>query len=1449
MLGIVQNLGRILVYLIVLTFLPLSASAQTTGGGLPDPVIDRSFYEIEKSRTTCKTCKGAEGAFHAGVDNYDAARKTYEAGLETVREKTDSFLKAREEAAKRKAAHDASIKAIDDLLINRPDDAPYDRSAVQEAIWAEEDVYKDLEAANEVLGKARADLSAALRALEPLRNDTAAKMRAALRLQSAMHQCEFTCETKNMEPEEPLVSLPPAPVGGVPAADIPKPENFLGVVAKCAKCQALAEKVNGLRSKRRGFASDAASTYESLSRNTETLKRLEQEARKIKAQERALYAHLLKYFSPKAPPEDAHFLDQSYDRQDQDEAAQSLRDLATKRAENARDRAGLKEVIADQQAGLDAALKEYHLYTQLLEEAQRKLAECEKTCKPGEDDTSRTSIYDPAYPVPENIDPVLTICVECQHLVKAILALKMDRREVAHDIQFDVQMLKHARKVLKHAESRDAKLAADERLMSRLVLIGEEGGANVEFATSRLFEIEIERFEMTEMHERASENIERYETRIKENQLKHEQLTDRINDLIAELEICEFNYCKPGENDPSGISMGDGPYDTAYPQPEPYKYVETSCPDCENLAASLNRLLLSRYKLAHEIQSNVSRQKAHQAAIEEAKARLARLEAREAELVPVGSELNDPETKDELTRIDRARVAVQDEITSTEALLKADADALGKAIGRHTSIGSAIEAVRGLLAKCEATCVPAAEPPRMSYGQDDFVTTDCPPCEQLAGRVNDAVGSVIAAEKALLAAKAAYRALGKAQDARAEALAETEARERSLNDEWLTRADAARKAEIEAELVKVDSRRSALKEEQAGETAETKAGLKAIDDANAALDAAVQVMAELKVELKKCEEQCKPPTEETSTALTEDPSPFVRTSCPPCETLASQVNDAVGTLITAERDRDAAKSALDRLEMNAAARREIHAELKVREDALNDELLAGASDARQTEIKAEFDKIDAGRNAIEAAQEREGDEHLAARTKLKEAQARVDELTAVVARLKADLAECEKECAPPEESSGTAIPQTEETGGDPRFATTGCPECEQIVSLLNDAIGSAITVRGQLEAARAALAETRADMARLEAEQAASRDAFTAALVERGKLEEAGEDTAEQQEIIDAESDRAVELLTRYESLELKSLDQDEKVEELSEQLAEWNRQIEAQRAALLECERNCEDPSGEPSTALTEESGTEQVAQTPKMALGKSQPEGCRAGRSCAFEITATNEGSGAFAGPLFVTESRRVDASRNGKAFGDWHCSPTGKGRSLCMYPDDIVTGASVTLNTSIRLPGYVRKGSTNCIAVASAANSRMLVRMVQTGLAARGLNPGLADGLPGPRTNAAIAGLAEEIGQEIDPGDMNAVYQALFGTTPGTASASSAGTKICIPMTVKNPPRRTTPTPTPGTDAPEYPEAPAAEQPKRRPLFGINLGIGTGTGTGRGTSSSGSSIHTDSTFSGGD
>lgn len=1665
----------------------LTGPAHAEGHGLPiDVVVGDGFRDIDKTVTICPKCKDAEAAFHAAVDRYDAERANYGRLADQVRAAADRFVRhrdlidsTRDEAAKLDAfaeemrAEDAYTR--EDYV--RPEDA---REAASQA-WER---YYD---AVDELPAIRAGLDGALDALEVQRTRTVEAMQAALRLDSAMFSCETACAVDELDLDVRVGQPePPASVALIDPGQIPTPENFMGIVAACAECQPLADRVNQIRSHRRSFASSAEMLYASLTNNQRTLERLTREATALEAEERDVYQRLARDFKGAEPPDGSDRIDFILDRLDQKDATDALRDIAARRAQVARDMAGIAQTIQRQFDGLLEALANYHAHTVLLEAAQKALAECEKDCPPPPPDPANDPFTDPAYPIPENIDPLAAKCWECQPLADALVKTLVERRGVAGDIQSVVWLLKGRHREIEEKSARLDAIAEESRQMGALLKIGKEGGANVDYALKRLFELEDEETQLVQDVLAAEGEIPGLEKSRDELMARHAALSKLAAEQRGALEICEFNKCQPAGDDPL-VSLPGPLADPAYPVPEPFTYVATDCLSCQSLADQINALLLEKYVLAGRIQSAAAQIKSHRAALADKQAELPELADRIATFGPPYVLAEDPAEKARLAvpldaAIDAER-RVKAEIEVLEKLISDAGAELEAMVARHGAIDGEVAALGRRLAECEKNCADPDEPDEDIFlaGEDPFVATDCAPCQILASQVNDAVGSLIGAQRALAAAKKAFDDLVAEAKARDDRLAELDREISDLSPLWAaTYIDpdrAAEHAEVDKRFDALDLEQRRLQEEKGGEDAARSEALKAIDDAQQTVDDLHVLIAALKVKLLDCEKQCQPP-DEGNIALPEPP--FVSTDCEPCLVVASRINDVVGTLIGLRRQVEAAKADLaalreksaaldadltaakaaydqlqddffkpenrerqddlqpglweaddaqiaagDAVQDNAfaiekavqeaarldaeivrleAAEADLRAQLAECEqkcqppadgtavavpespfvttdceacvvlasmvnDAVGSRIgaerrLMDARDRRaalereQAERQAKIDeirgKLDENRKArletsnmddyeplfdegealgdallpleweqedapekIEKADaeiaaleaeiarltqqeadlkarlaecektcnqpdetamgqpdpspfvttdcdkcqvlasmvndavgshigaEREAQaqrdrvagirEKIAkkqgevdaatdavdksfleddldilnvdlefAQSDLEKAEGKVAELARQVEALKAKLAECEKQCAPgAEDTDETAMAPAP----DPRFVTTDCEPCLQTAAALNDVLGSIIGVEDRLASARAEHDRLAGELARVDAAVEAAQDAFAAAAVEKARLEAAGQDASAQKAAFDENLDRASELSTRSDELFPGVTEAAERVAGIEAELETLKTQEAQLRAALEECERQC--------------GGSTAAGIAPDMLLDKVQPDGCKAGGACTFELGATNQSDGSYRGPIFLTETGRVDAGANGALFDGWHCSPAAGPNSICLHEGEVAAGERVGLTIPIRLPGYVGAGTQNCIRIEFATDQRKLLQFIQVGLAARGLNPGSADGLMGPRTRAAIVALGAAMGQEVDPNDLDAVYRLMFGAGPVEAGE---GGEACIDMEVENPPRPvTTRTTTPRTTPTQPQPTPRTTLP--RPQFNIGIGIGTG------------------------
>jgi chromosome segregation ATPase len=1644
--------GLAAVLIAVLAFLPAPAFAQDPRGLAGGPVLGDGFRNLEKRVTICPSCTEAQSAYHAAVDNYRGERARYDDLAGEVRAAAERFVEQRDlidtlqKTASRLDALADEMRAED--AYTRDDYVPQDEASRNAA-----EAYSQYYDAREDLPAVRAELDAALDRLEVQRGRAVAAMQTAIGLELAMYRCEFACETDELDLDIRVGQPePPASPNLIDPSQLPEIENFVGVVAACAECLPLSEKVNQLRSHLRSFASAAHSFYESMVNNQQRLDRLAREATALEAEERQLYEQLARDFEGSEPPDGAERIDWILDKLDQREATDALRTIAARRAEVSREMAGTARTVQEQFQAVLENIANYHAHTVLLANAQRALEECEKNCPPPPPDPATDPFIDPSYPMQENFGPEVAKCWECQPLVEALTKTRLERRSVAGDIQTTVWLLKGRRGEIERKSARYDELEAETRELGELLRIGEEGGANVDYALRRLFEIENEQTQLTQDIVAAEFEIPELQSQLDTLMARHTALSRLIEEQRAAVEICEFNKCK-GEDGRPLVSLTPPLVDSAYPVPEPYTYAATDCLSCQPIADQINALLLERYTLAGRIQSTVGQIASDRAALADLEAQLPELADRISE---AGWPYQNAETPEE-----RARTAVPlDAAIDAERRVEAEIETLRQVIAekeaevetmlaRHAAIRGELRDLQRRLAVCERNCADPEEEDIFLAGQDPFVATDCPPCVQLASQVNDAVGSLINARRALAEAQKAFEDLAKEADARRARLSEVDAEIYDLAPRWSAAYAADPRPpeyeEIDARFDALDLEQRRLQEEQAGEAEARRAALADIDRAQQRVDDLTTLIAKLKLDLLDCEKQCQPPDEDGQVALPE--TPFVATDCPPCQVLASRVNDVVGSLISLRRQLAEARSGLDalrtrteELETAKTAAAEAYDRLqdeffkpenRDRQDDLSDALYeaddaqldaedavqeneraiedamagirsleaqiaqyeaaetdlrgqlaecekecqppeegtetalpetpfvttdcpdcarlasmvndvvgsrigterrlaearaaravldtaAADRDARMDELRdllrenerardgiadideytpffdeaerlgselarLQFEKDDAP-GEIEKAEKAVADleddfarltqqeadlkaqlaeceercnqpeetalapdpdhspfvrtdcpacarlasivndavgSHIGAeraaqtqRGKIEEiradieemqarvaaetdavdksfleddlnlleldlefaeddlakAEARVADLARQVAALKAQLAECERECNEGDDSTDeTALAPEPEPEPDPRFARTDCEPCLQIVAALNDVIGSRIGTEERLAQAQAAHDRLAAELAEVDAGVQAAQDAFAAAAVEKARLEAADEDASAQEAIFDENLDRAAELSFDSDALFPGVQAALERVREVEAELAALDAEEARLRAALAECEDQC---------------GGASAAMLPDMLLEKLQEAECRAGGACTFELTATNQSDADFSGPLFLSETGRVEAGGNGALFGGWHCSPAAGGASICLHEGGIGAGEAVGLSIPIRLPGYVAAGSENCIRLEFATDPRKLLQLIQAGLAARGLNPGAADGLMGPRTRAAIRAFGEATGQEVDPNDLPSVYRAMFRRNPSEAPENAA--EACIEMEVENPPR---------------------------------------------------------------
>lgn len=1431
----------VLVWLLVVASFVAPGFAQEADAGLPGPVSRDAFQQYDKVATNCDKCKDAESAYHTQVDVYDAARAAYDAQVVKTRAVADQFLAARTKYVTLNEAYEAASAAAWDWLVSdKPVDSDYYRLR-DEADFALEDA----DAAQSALAESRSALNSALRQLEAVRLNALAEMRQAGRLMSAMFRCEFSCDISELDLDEPdLISTPPTGEGAEPV--IPTPENFIGIVAKCAACQPLAENVNSIRSKRRAFAVDAQDTAESLAANRQELARLQQQKAALEAEQRQLFSDLFKFFPPQTNDETQSAIDEAFDHADREEFDRQLVELDRKRTQNAADVAGFERLVAQLEAGLQAALADHQAQSALLAAAEKALAECEAKCATDEREPIIDPFVDPDYPQPENVDPILAECAKCQPIADELVRTSSERRSVAQEIQDVVWLLKGRRASLEKWEAEYEALQKEELELGQLLIWGEEKGVNEAEVMKLLFEIEDKTTKLLIDMLWAEDEITRLEADLAANMAKYEALSKLIGELRQKLAECE----KTCGDEEAGDDNRIGLYDPAFPAPESFIGVLAKCAECQPIADQLNIVLSERYMLARDIQSTAERLKHNSGVLSDLEAELVGLLAREEALNPISHDAVDEEgaaaATRELNEIDARRHTVESDIAYFKEANGKDQTALNEMLEAHVGLDEKIADLQAQLAECEKNCGNGTEDGSgvsVGGGEDGggagdprFASTDCVPCEAIVGQLNDAIGSVITTEAELAAARekmAELKAEVGAKEA-AKKVAQDTFAAAMLEKARLEAAGADASAQQDIIDTNVDAASDLLTDidDLELEILNQEDVVEGLEEQLAEWQSQVNEQRE---RLAECEKQCADASDEGSGVATgerqtevpaNDPR-FATSDCAPCEVIVGQLNDAIGSVITTEANLTEAKAKQEQLQAELVVK---EAAKKAAQDAFADAMVekskleeAGADTSEQQALID--DNVQKAVDLLSEIEEIELD-LLNQNDAVEALELQLAQWQQEVNVQRERLAVCEKQCADAEGEGetgmGTGAPVEEEEGNDTPFASTDCVPCQFIVDQLNDAIGSVITTEGNLSEAQAKLAALEAEEAEKSAAKQDAENAFGAAMLEKARLDAAGTDSSALAELIETNVDLASDLLTELDDIELELLTQREAVESLTQQVAMWKHEVSTKRVLLETCEKQCADDAEEIGMGQDPDVGETEFAvaqngSAGQFSMGKSQPEVCREGQVCGFSLSATNDSDGQFAGPIFMTESMRVSAGGHGDGVVDWQCSPAASGQSMCIAQvADVAPGQTMNFQVSANLPNRVAGGAQNCAAIALASEPRMLTQMVQAGLAQRGYDVGGADGIAGPRTNAAVAAFAADTGAEFDQSDSTETYIALFGAPPEEGEGSSA----CIALDIDRPVTASQPPPAAQPDAAEEP-APQVDLPT--PTFEIRIDQG--------------------------
>ena len=159
-------------------------------------------------------------------------------------------------------------------------------------------------------------------------------------------------------------------------------------------------------------------------------------------------------------------------------------------------------------------------------------------------------------------------------------------------------------------------------------------------------------------------------------------------------------------------------------------------------------------------------------------------------------------------------------------------------------------------------------------------------------------------------------------------------------------------------------------------------------------------------------------------------------------------------------------------------------------------------------------------------------------------------------------------------------------------------------------------------------------------------------------------------------------------------------------------------------------------------------VGGEPDLAVTKSMPLFCAAGGICTARVTVRNVGSGRWSGPLYLRDIAEPGGLTIAAVGSPWICASLGPASACYHPPVDLEIGRSRTLVVDIAVPATFGVGSlNNCASIvwplANLADSRAVVRSVQTALLILGYDAWPVDGIFGPKTQAAIAALQGDVG----------------------------------------------------------------------------------------------------------
>ncbi|WP_212525571.1 peptidoglycan-binding domain-containing protein [Actibacterium sp. MT2.3-13A] len=195
-----------------------------------------------------------------------------------------------------------------------------------------------------------------------------------------------------------------------------------------------------------------------------------------------------------------------------------------------------------------------------------------------------------------------------------------------------------------------------------------------------------------------------------------------------------------------------------------------------------------------------------------------------------------------------------------------------------------------------------------------------------------------------------------------------------------------------------------------------------------------------------------------------------------------------------------------------------------------------------------------------------------------------------------------------------------------------------------------------------------------------------------------------------------------------------------------------------------------------------------PDLAVAKSLLSDCAPNELCRFRITLRNAGPLPYEGPVALSDDIGGGMLFRPGNLGPWRCAEAGS-HVTCYDPDAaLAPGEQVALDLDFLAPrGIATTRVRNCAAIDwLGRGGRDPLRVVQMELAARGFDPGPADGVMGPNTAAALRAAESVFGLPQTGEVSDDLLVALFG--PGGARGGdrvATNNRACVYADIDIPP----------------------------------------------------------------